>query len=368
MMYCKKHTLLLYSILFLQAFGCANQDYKPHQDTQNLPENEWFISTKDEKKGSEGDATDSGYESMNDNESLDGNEQKLSFDFKSEIEKLRIAADQKRGIEWGLQGDTLVRDASRAHSNMYAGEDYAVQILNTLRAAKKICELYRKDGKQFEKMARIFMQQYRKHNYTNTNEAAWISRLKNVNKKIVLKLKKVVLTANTEEDINQKLRLAENYVGLDDAHYNITTKFNIGNKQFALEDKKWLRLTSKQQSDYTNRKKAAWYTRLDSFEQKLIDAYAYKFLDSNHYIPTQLREIPGCKNAYQKRVLAYDENGREIVLARYYHSGTLASLVQDTAVSEETAKHNWEQILAHAKGLDVISLNNNVKLTMPKFI
>lgn len=362
MIYCKKHTLLLCSALCLQAFSCANQDYSPHKYIPKLLQDEWLIATQDQKTGIDDNVDDSGYESMSDNESLDSNEQKLPFDFKSEIEKLRESADNKRGIAWRLQNDTLVRDASSAHGNMYAAEDYAVQVLNTLRAARKMCELYGKDGKQFEKMAKTFMQQYRKHNYVNTNEASWINKLKNVNKKVVIKLKEFVLIAKTEEDINQKLRLAENYVGLDDPHYNITTKFKIGDKRFALEDKKWLKLTPKQKSDYTNRKTADWYTRLDSFEQKLIDAYANKFLDGNHYIPTQLRNIPGCRNAYQKRVLTYDKDGKEIVLARYYHSGALASLVTDKVISEDIAKHNWEQILAHAKGLEVISLNNKLDI------
>lgn len=367
MIYCKKHTLLLYPVLCFQAFSCANQNYSPHKDTQQLLQDEWFITTKDPKIGMNDNVDDAVYESMSDNESLDDNKKKLPFDFKSEIEKLREAADKKRGITWKLQGDTLVRDASRTHGNMYAAEDYAVQVLNTLRAARKMCELHEKDGTQFERMAKTFMQQYRKHNYANTNEAAWINKLKNINKKVVIKLKEFVLIANTEEEINQKLRLAENYVGLDDTHYNITTKFKIGDKQFALEDKKWLKLTSKQKSDYTNRKTATWYTRLDSFEQKLIDVYANKFLDGNHYIPTQLRDIPGCRNAYQKRVLTYDEHGKEIILSRYYHSGALASLVTDKVISEDIAKDNWEQIQAHMKGLDIISLNNNVKLDLKIF-
>ncbi|TDG95686.1 tyrosine-protein phosphatase [Cardinium endosymbiont of Culicoides punctatus] len=370
MVYLRKHIALLSITSFLlQAWSCSKNDYAPFQETKKRALDEWSTDEpKYKKRKLQDDSNDSGYDSGYDvdDELNERTASHTNFNFKDEIEKLRKATDIQRGIKWILQGDTLVRDATNANGKVYAAEDYAIQVLNILRAAKKICELYGKDGKKMDITANRFMDNFR-HIYVQENEIFCINKLQQINTKTVSYLKKNVFTELTENEINEKLRLAENYVGLDDIHYNITTKFKIEDKEFALEDKKWLKLTQEQQSSYKNRKEADWYKRLDSFEQKLIDTYFDKFLDGNHYIPTQIRNIPGCKNAYRKRLIMR-KNGQEIVLARYYHSGAFASFVPNPSisnninVSNDIATNNWQQILEHSrkKTVEVMSLNNKV--------
>ncbi|CCM09784.1 protein of unknown function [Cardinium endosymbiont cEper1 of Encarsia pergandiella] len=288
--------------------------------------------------------------------SVDHKKNNADFDFETTIEILRKIADAKRGIRWHLSGDNLIREVIDKSDSLYAAEDYVVQIINIYRAAKKICELYEKNGTPFEKMAHTFMEHY-KYDEKET-EDFWIEAVKDINKKVVAELHQIVLPNEKISLINTKLRLAENYVGLDDTHYNVTTVFKINDKKFGLEDKKWLQLTEKQKSAFRNRKSANWYNRLDPFEQKLIDRYFDKFLEGSHYLPTQIRNVPGCRNGYQKKILAYDQNNNPTTLGRYYHSG---ALVSPTQWKDETiTKDNWEQIKAFVKNIECISLNHNI--------
>ncbi|ROT47112.1 tyrosine-protein phosphatase [Candidatus Cardinium hertigii] len=366
--YYKKYTCLCGLLLFLQAFNCANK--RPRlvpQPAPVPPPAPEFIKTKNSHP-----LTIKAYQKVSCNEytqkkSLEPLPKKsykkiYNFDFEDAIQKLREAADAKRGIRWTLTGDTLLRNAAQASATLYVAEDYVIQILNIFRAAKKICALYGKSGSLFEKLATKCMNQYTSLDYAEETEDFWINKVKSTNSVVVMKLQLILFPEEDSDAINQKLRLAENYVGFDDTHYNITTTFTLGEQQFALEDKKWLKLTEKQQSEFKNRKSKKWYLRLDPFEQKLIDTYLNKFLDGAHYIPTQIRYIPGCRNAYQKRILSYDQMGRTTVLGHYYHSGALASFVPDKDISEQIARNNWLQVSEHTNNISVISLNNNVNI------
>ncbi|CAH2560018.1 Tyrosine/serine-protein phosphatase IphP-type family protein [Cardinium endosymbiont of Oedothorax gibbosus] len=315
------------------------------------------------------DDDDEGYYSDSDNSlktALPGHEAN-NVDFAVLIHGLRRIADLKRGIRWDVSGDRLIREVADGKDSLYAAEDYAVQILNIYRAAKRTSDVYGKNGALFASMANRFMDYY--GNEVEKSEEFWIQKIKNENTKVVSKLHKIVFPNQDMDAINKKLRLAENYVGLDDTHYNVTTTFTIEGKKFGLEDKKWLTLTERQKQAYLNRKSQKWYKRLDPFEQKLIDAYLNKFLDGNHYIPTQIRNLPGCRNAYQKRILAYDQNNNPTVLGRYYHSGALVSLIQDKdpTISQQITQENWNQILQHAQdqGIEVMSLNHNTDFIVP---
>ncbi|MDD9139896.1 MAG: tyrosine-protein phosphatase [Candidatus Cardinium sp.] len=286
------------------------------------------------------------------------------LDFAKEIQKLREAADQKRGITWKLTGDSLLRDALAVscHS-FYAAEDYVVIIMNSYRAGAKIALLYGEDEGIFKEKAASFMHTYTANAfYTSCDENFWTDQTKILNKEIILLLQERIFPYESLEGINKKLRRAENYVGLDDTHYNVTTQFKIGNKIFGLEDKKWLKLTPDQQEEFKNRQSKNWYRCLDFFEKKLVDAYVPKFLEGRHLIPTQIRSIPGCRNAYQKNVLAYDAKGNATVLGSYYHSATLASLIEDAAASDQIAQHNWAQVNAADRNTIVMVLNNDVEL------
>ncbi|WP_243018677.1 MULTISPECIES: inositol phosphate phosphatase SopB [Candidatus Cardinium] len=295
------------------------------------------------------------------------------FSFKKEIEAMRNKADKRRNITWHLAGDKLERIVEKNCNSLYALEDYFVIALNIYRAAEKICLLYGKNMPAIAKDARRLLSCYNKfvpyHDYQKNakekEENDWIKAIKKINFEVVAFLKKHVFPTVSLEAINKKLRLAENYVGLEDTHYDVTTTFHIKDQTFALEDKKNFPLTEKQKEKIRNRASEHWFNRLEEFEKMLFNSYVDKFLDDQHYIPTQLRDIIGCRNAYRKNVWRYDQNNQKTLLGHYYHSGSLASpnpRKDDASIKAdlEITQQNWEQVQQVARDIVWLSLNRNM--------
>ncbi|WP_342265067.1 inositol phosphate phosphatase SopB [Cardinium endosymbiont of Philonthus spinipes] len=300
-------------------------------------------------------------------------ETNVSFDLKKEIEEMRKEADKSRGCTWQLSGDKLTRVVGNSCNSLYAIEDYVVIGLNIYRAAKKVCELYKKNESEIVDDASRFLHYYkdefeRYHDYEKNQKAAeeahWIQTIKNINEAVVLYLQNNLFPGVALDIINKQLRLAENYVGLEDTHYDVTTVFKIKGKEFELEDKKSFPLTEKQKEKIRNRASEHWFKRLDEFEKKLFNAYVDKFLDDKHYTPTQLRDIIGCRNAYEKKVWYYDQN-HKILLGHYFHSGSLASPYaredeESRAADWEITQQNWEQVRQKFNNMVWLSLNRNM--------
>lgn len=276
---------------------------------------------------------------------------RLSF-FECEIQKFREIADNKRGISWQLTDDLLIRRLDgnnlKEHLSLYAAEDYVVIILNKYRAASKICLLHRqkKACKDFEKNAKEFLDKDYKL-MAHENEDRWIDCLKKVDREIIEYLK-TLFPLNGSKKIAANFKLAENYVGLDDPHYNITTIVKIEDTEFHLKNERFLKLTKAQKKQFKKRMNKQWYKSLDPFEQKFIDAYSPKFLDGKHYFPTQIRKIPGCRNGYKKIITARSEQGEQ-ELGYYYHSGMLASFAEKNYVRDKIAQHNWKQLVQYVE-------------------
>ncbi|MBX9890390.1 MAG: hypothetical protein K2X94_03920 [Amoebophilaceae bacterium] len=292
--------------------------------------------------------------------------QEASFKFEAAIEDMLKAADQKRGITWMLdKKGNLLRDATHSTGKVYASQDYVVQILSICRAATRMCELYHKEEKlvkPFEKIANFFIKQHQnKPEYAARDEKAWVKEVKGINRTIVDLLHKI-FPEKSQDDLNNELRIIENYAGLEDTHYDITTTVKIEGEKFDIEDKKWLKLTTEQQEEFTNRQAKFWYKNLTDLERRLVDRYEKELTDNNHYIPTQIRNLPGCRNAYKKSIWAYDQEKRKVRLGRYGHTATLSAFKTHPADSDKICKQNWDQLCKHAstkRALNFICLNHN---------
>ncbi len=372
-MYIKKTTVALYLLSsFFQAYRCSNS--KQHQSLQPVPAegkpNPNALQPRDTTQRGIAVGSVLNKKIENRQKRIDGVQPKnktqtnipVDFDISNEIEHLRSRADQKRGINWSFQDDALVRNATNPNGVIYASEDYAVQIMSIYRAAGRLCELYGTSGQKFNRLAKKFIDRFKNEQdtYSLQSEDFWINEVKRINKATIDRLQ-ILFPDQSRTELNKNIRMAENYAGMEDRHYNITTQFNVGNKLFALHDQKWLKLTEAQRNEFKNRKSKGWYKSLPEFEQKLVDRYLEKFLDGTHYFPTQIRKLPGCRNAYKKSVLAYDENKKPIVLGTYAHLGTLASLVENQSISEEISRANWEQIgtqMHPESDLKVVCLNH----------
>ena len=307
-------------------------------------------------------------------QSITDNSVKLPpFDFKKEIEAMREAADKKRGITWTLTGDNLLRDATQSTGSVYASQEYVVQIISICRAATRMCELYEKEeqGKKFESIAQDCIRQYQQDpRCAARDEQAWFNQVEHTNKFIV-GLLQGIFPEKSCTALSKELRIIENYAGLEDTHYNVTTISNLIGQKFNLEDKKWLKLTDAQKAAFIGRKTLPWYTNLSELEQRLVDHYLDKFLDDNHCIPTQIRNLPGCRNAYQTRLLACDEKGNSVPLTQYAHLATLSALNTEREISDAICAANWDQLCQHVsdpKALKFICLNHNQDAAVFRYV
>lgn len=282
---------------------------------------------------------------------------KQHFDFETAIQNMRKKADQRRSIPWHIQEDTLYRDATDASGQMYTSEDYVVQILSIFRAAKVLCQVQNKNANIFNTMAHNFMKQYNNEiTYAFNKEDKWYHEVININK-LVLDQLQTIFPEQKRSELNTNLRLAENYAGLEDKHFNITTTFKVQDQYFQLEDKKCSTLTQVQILHLKNRVSELWYKQLSHIEQKLLDHYIDKILDGQHCIPTQLRQLPGCRNAYQKRIIA--QNAQNKVLGQYAHLGTIHSF--NKTLSKQFTKENWDQLCQNnnSQRLNMMIFNHN---------
>jgi hypothetical protein len=88
--------------------------------------------------------------------------------------------------------------------------------------------------------------------------------------------------------------------------------------------------------------KPSWYTAMPKWEQALCKKYASKIAAGEHVIPTQLRQIAGMKNAFEK-ITAISAGGELEILHTSKHAGTLASLARDKNARQDITDGNAEQ-------------------------
>jgi hypothetical protein len=83
---------------------------------------------------------------------------------------------------------------------------------------------------------------------------------------------------------------------------------------------------------------------MPAWEQELSKKYAPAIIAGNHVMPTQLRQMVGMKNAFEKTTSYYDPDKSELkVLHTSKHSGTLASLARDKSERQRITDSNARQ-------------------------
>jgi hypothetical protein len=86
---------------------------------------------------------------------------------------------------------------------------------------------------------------------------------------------------------------------------------------------------------------------MPEWEQKLVKDYAPKIAGGEHVIPTQLRQIVGMKNAFEKVTAVVDSKSNELeVVHTSKHAGTLASLARDKNSRQDITDSNARQAQA----------------------
>ncbi|WP_341793205.1 MULTISPECIES: hypothetical protein [unclassified Rickettsia] len=276
--------------------------------------------------------------------------------FTDALQKLEILREEKTGIQLTkidplLEGTTpvIIRDARKAKDpRILATEGYEMQYLNAVRAAIDIAKIEGKPEleEQLKNEAVTFIENFNKKNENKSQEEISINVKNKINDIAV------ILEENGIKQIHKKLNVAKDFQNLNDEHCNIVTVSNVKDKQgkehIVIEAEAALKgLTIEQKAEYEKIKtenKPKWFTAMKDWESKLVERYADKIVQGDHVISTQLRQIVGMKNAFEKITAIADSNGENFkVLHNSKHAGTLASISHDTNSRQEITDLNSKQ-------------------------
>lgn len=289
------------------------------------------------------------------------------------IEKLR---DAKLGIkqftieEEGKQ-KILIRDASGIadisldSSNRGEKESYMLQYLNLINAAQDIVdiELYL-SIKKFDLETKLKEKANQFYHLINSSEVQTKEEQKQALEVGIEELSSF-LEDNNIKDAFKKLNIAKDFQNFKHNHYNIATISSIrsesGQNVRVVEMEAGMRKMSKEQKiEFDNLDIRPWYSKLSKIEKELVTQYKKKITSDNYTLPTQLRQIPGAKNAFEKMTAVVETNNKGPVVNVIHsckHSGTTASLSYDKKYQLELTKQNARQLQGYLNKDSTLLLN-----------
>ena len=271
--------------------------------------------------------------------------------FTEALQTLERLRDAKSGIvmqEITKDGvPVIIRDARAAKiPPVRETEAFEMQYLNAVRAGMDIAEIAGNSSLKevLSAEATKFMQEFSENKGLSQEELAGLlkKQIKNLGK---------ILEANGIPDAYKKLNIAKDFQNFNDKHSNIVTVSSIehnGQKHTVIEAEVAMKgLTESQKKQYesilqSEGPKPSWYTAMPKWEQALCKKYASKIAAGEHVIPTQLRQIAGMKNAFEK-ITAISAGGELEILHTSKHAGTLASLARDKNARQDITDGNAEQ-------------------------
>jgi hypothetical protein len=281
-------------------------------------------------------------------------------DIAEAMQSLERAREAHTGIRVHTVDGVLIRDARKAKEPpVRRTEAFEIQYLNAIRASIDIAELEGKPGlkAELEGKAKTFMNNFASS--AGNDDLASKEAQEKLSKALKEEINGVAefLKANEIDDAHKKLNVAKDFQNFNDDHKNVVTlssiKDNEGKSHTVVEaEVAFKELTDDQKKEYTNitgdGPKPDWYNVLPEWQQKLCKKYASKIAKGEHVIPTQLRQIAGMKNAFEK--ITAIENRKEglggelKVLHTSKHAGTLASFTEaGDEARQQIANQNAEQ-------------------------
>ncbi len=155
---------------------------------------------------------------------------------------------------------------------------------------------------------------------------------------------------------SKKLNIAKDFQNFNDKHGNISTISTVrgegGADQTVIESEIGLKgLTEAQKQAYApilegSTNKPSWYTSMSELEQKLCDKYAPVIIAGEHTLSSQLRKIPGMRNAFEKVTSIVETSAEGPVVKTLHkskHAGSLAAFPKDADSKQELCDLNAEQ-------------------------
>lgn len=270
------------------------------------------------------------------------------------LQKLEILREEKTGIKLTrirplveVDGATgvIVRDARNAKEpRELSTEGHEMQYLNAVRAAIDIAKIENKPEleTQLKEKANEFIKNFNKQNQNEPQKEMSVNVKNKINDIAIF------LEENGIEEVHKKLNVAKDFQNFNDEHCNIVTLSNIKDKQgkdhTVIEAEVGLKgLTEEQQQEYQNRVDKKWFTEMPVWERQLVNKYAEVIKDGDHVISTQLRQIVGMKNAFEKITAIANDNKPLEIIHTSKHAGTLASISRDKNSQQKITDLNSKQ-------------------------
>lgn len=273
--------------------------------------------------------------------------------FSEALQNLEILREQKIGITLtkieGLDGNTsiLIRDGrnNTNEARILGTEGYEMQYLNVIRAAMDIADIENKPGlkEPLKQKAINFISNFHEKNKEQPQEKISINVKNDINDVMIF------LKENGIKTPHQKINIAKDFQNFNDEHFNIVTFSNVkddtGKNYIAIEAEVALKgMTKEQDIEYTKRTHKKWFTKMPVWEQELVNKYVEKITGGQHVISTQLRQIVGMKNAFEKITGIAEENGKNFeILHNSKHAGTLVSVSRNDNSKQEITDLNAKQ-------------------------
>jgi hypothetical protein len=278
-------------------------------------------------------------------------------DLTAAIRMLDQIKDNKIGIVWHESPDlgngtkALVRDARGVTTDKQAlkvdaGEKYAMQVLNEVRAGIDLIDKadIDPDAKELAKKKLMHVASKSIENIDNLP-----NNIKQYNTRIVDVLEQAGI-----EDVSKKLIFAKEVANFKDEHNHIVTlttaKDSTGKLHTVTEAEIMLNgLTPAQKNQWEAIAKTSkddpktklsgmeWYNNMPPYKQDLLREVAADVATGNKVIPTQLlSDVPGIKNAYQKvTAVKGPEQTESTVISQTLHCGTPATKIKITDKTEK---------------------------------
>lgn len=302
-------------------------------------------------------------------------------DLSGAIQKLDEIKDNKIGIVWHESGElgngtkALVRDARGATNNLDdlrndAGEKYAMQILNGVRAGMQLLDQADLTPDQLEtaKQKLMHVATTAVENPSELNSDS----VKEFNTQIIHTLEQTGI--GTDISVADKLNFAKETANLHDDHRHIVTLTSAedrsGQKHTVMEAEIMLNgLTETQKQQYEaiaasrpgSPSGVEWFDKMPQYKQNLLRDVAPDIASGKKVIPTQLLgDAVGLRNAYQKvtAIKGPNQNNSEI-LSETLHCGAPATKIKvvNEEARQQIVNENIKQLQSFAPPGEKLNLN-----------
>lgn len=270
---------------------------------------------------------------------------------------LDILKDLKQGIHIHIDEENcnIIRDARNGTIKTdNTASAYVATILNYSEALKDLYEIEGKDPKIIsnlvEEAKELSIKMLIDPIYYNLKDIELKYLTNEFLKKCIKKIEYSSITNATE-----KLKVARDFQNFKYPQYNFSTLTKIDNTTVIQNEIGMRYLSEEQIQMYKTPESYTWFKNITEFNQRIIKKYANSIMNCQHLVPTQLRFMPGLRNASISYTYVL-ENNKMIEINKSIHCSSIASSIEDYKSSIEIAESNINQLKLYNEKPFIISL------------